>query len=82
MLAIEGRIRGNWAKLQTDKGHNYNVSPKIFRVITSSRIRAMRRVTGMGGSRNEYRILGGKLEGIIHGKCCKSDVKVDLEKGR
>jgi len=25
MLAIEGRIRENWTKLQTDKGHNFNL---------------------------------------------------------
>jgi len=45
----------------------------------------MRREPGMGGSRTEYRILGRKLQGIIHGKCgriCKSDVTEDLEKVR
>jgi hypothetical protein len=36
----------------------------------------------MGGNRNENRILGKKLEGIVYGKCCKSDVKLDLEKVR
>jgi len=36
----------------------------------------------MGGNRNEYRILGEKLEGIVYGKCYKSDVKLDLEKLR
>ena len=85
MLTIEGRIRGSWTKLQTDKGHNVNISPEIIRLITSSIIRPLRRVPGMRGSRNEYRILGGNLEGIIHGKyrrSCKSHVKVDLEKVR
>jgi hypothetical protein len=42
----------------------------------------MRLVPCMGGSGNEYRILGEKLEGIIYGKCCKSDVKLYLEKVR
>jgi hypothetical protein len=82
MLAIEGRIRENWTKLQTDKGHNFNFSHEIIRDITSSIIRPMRRVPGMGGSRNEYRILGEKLEEILYGKCCKSNVKLDLEKVR
>jgi hypothetical protein len=39
----------------------------------------------MGGNRNEHRILGGKLEGIIHRKyrrSCKSDVKMDLKEVR
>jgi hypothetical protein len=58
MLTIEGRRRGSWIKLQTDKGHNFNISPEMIRVIKSSIIRPMRRVPGVRGSRNEYRILG------------------------
>jgi hypothetical protein len=85
MLKIDGRIRGSCTKLQTDKGRKFNISPEIIRLIASSIIRPMRCVPDMGGSRNEYRILGGKLQGIFLGKCrrsCKSNVKVDLEKVR
>ena len=51
-------------------------------MVTSSIIRPMRRVPYTGGSRYAFRILGGTLGGIAHGKFRRSfkrNVTVDLK---
>jgi hypothetical protein len=54
---------GNWIKLHNEELHNLYSSRSIIRTIKSRRMRGSRHVAGMGGKRNAYRILVGKVEG-------------------
>jgi hypothetical protein len=55
-------VAGGWRKLHNEELHNLYASSNI-RIIKSRRMRCAEHVTCMGETRNEYKILVGKLEG-------------------
>jgi hypothetical protein len=56
-------VTGGWRKLHNEELHNLYSSPSIIRIIKSKRLRWAGHVARMGGKRNMYRLLVGKLEG-------------------
>jgi hypothetical protein len=57
-----GEVVGGWRRLHNEELHNWYASPNMVRVIKSRRMRWAGHVTRMGGMRNTYRNLVGKLE--------------------
>jgi hypothetical protein len=56
-------VTREWRMLNTEELHNLYSSPNIIRQIKSRRVRWAGRVVHMGGERNVYKVLMGKLEG-------------------
>jgi hypothetical protein len=56
-------LTGDWRKLHNEELHNLYSSPNIIRTTKSRRMRWAGHVTGVGETRNAYRILAGKPEG-------------------
>jgi hypothetical protein len=57
-------VTGGWKKLLNDELHNLCSSPSIIRILKSRRMRSAGHVARMGKTRNIYRILMGKPEGM------------------
>jgi hypothetical protein len=57
------KVAGDWRRLHNEELHNLYATPNVIRVIKSRWIRRAGRVARMGGMRNAYKILVGKLEG-------------------
>jgi hypothetical protein len=55
-------VMGGWRKLHDEELHNLYSSPSIIRIIKSRRMRWAGHVACMGGKRNVYKLLVGKLE--------------------
>ncbi|KAJ4432599.1 hypothetical protein ANN_21222 [Periplaneta americana] len=75
-------VTGEWRKLHTTELHALYSSPDIIRNIKSRRLRWAGYVVRMGKSRNAYRVLVGRLEGIRplgRSRCRWEDnIKTDL----
>jgi len=56
-------VRGEWRKLHKEERNDLYISPNIFRVIKSRRMRWTGRIACMGVRRDVYRVLVGKPEG-------------------
>jgi len=56
-------VTGQWRKIRNEELNDLYISPNIFRVIKSRRMRWAWHVAHMGERRGLYRILVGKLEG-------------------
>jgi hypothetical protein len=57
---------GEWRKLHNRDLHNLYSSPDIIRQIKSRRMRWVGHVAQMGGEKNVYKVLVGKLEERNH----------------
>ncbi|KAJ4432813.1 hypothetical protein ANN_21452 [Periplaneta americana] len=62
--AKRDEVTGEWRKLHNTELHALYSSPDIIRNIKSRRLRWARHVAHMGESRNAYRVLVGRSEGI------------------
>jgi hypothetical protein len=75
-------VTGEWRKLHCGELHNLYSAPDIIRQIQSRRLRWVGHVASMGGGRNVYRVLVGKLEGrrpLGRQRCRWEDgIKMDL----
>jgi hypothetical protein len=58
-------VDGSWRKLHNDELHSLYSSPKIVKVIKSTRLRWAGHVARMGEGRGVYRVLIGRPEGTI-----------------
>ncbi|KAJ4440131.1 hypothetical protein ANN_08269 [Periplaneta americana] len=80
--AKRDEVTGEWIKLHNAELHAMSSSPDIFRNIKSRRLRWAGRVARMGESRNAYRVLVEKPEGIRplgRSRCRWEDnIKMDL----
>jgi hypothetical protein len=54
-------VKGDWRKIHNEELNDLYVSPNIFRVIKSRRMRWAEHVARMGERRGVYRVLVGKL---------------------
>jgi hypothetical protein len=69
---------GDWGKLHNEQLRNFYSSPRIFRMIKSTRMRWAGHVARMGVKRNAYRILVGKKP-LGRPRCrWAHNIKIDL----